>query len=326
MGKAARAALLAASLLAALVAGLAVGPTRAAGAREALDFLAGRSLPPVAEAVLRHRLARTAAAMIVGAALAASGSGLQAVLRNPLADPYLLGISSGAALAVLLAVAAGAADPAAVGAAAFAGGMAAFALTMAASALAGASPTVMVVAGVAVGYVAWSLAVIVMARLGPQVEGGFYWLFGSVAYTTPGDLEAYTPPILAALALLALRAGRVEKLILGEEVAESLGARVSRTRMEVALAAGLAASSAVSLAGPIGFVGLTAPWIARAAVGNLYTRLLPASAAAGAALLAFSDVAARAAGPGELPLTAVTSLAGAPLMVYVMHKLRGARE
>ena len=317
------AAALAGLLALSIIAGLSVGAHGGVGLREALGFIAGRPLPPGVEAVLELRLSRTLAAALVGAALAAGGAGLQVVLRNPLADPYLLGISSGAALAVVAAYAAGARWVGALQAAALAGGLAAFAATAALSAAAGGGRLSLIISGVAVGYVAWSGSVILLYRLGPEAGWGLYWLYGTVAYVTPEDLAGTAPLALAGVALLALRSSRLDKLILGDEVAESMGVRVPRLRAEVVAAAGLATAASVAVAGPVGFVGLAGAWAARAAVGSLFTRLLPASLAAGAALVAAADVAARLAGPGEMPLTALTTLAGVPVIIYVMARMRG---
>ena len=319
----ARTASLAALLVLALLAGLSIGAHRGVGLREALGFVAGRPLPPGVEAVLELRLSRTLAAALVGAALAAGGAGLQVVLRNPLADPYLLGISSGAALAVVAAYAAGARWLGALQAAALAGGLAAFAATAALAAAAGGGRLSLIVAGVAVGYMAWSGTVILLYRLGPEAGWGLYWLYGTVAYTTPEDLARAAPLALAGVAVLAVRARGLDRLILGDEVAESMGVRVARLRLEVVVAAGLATAASVAIAGPVGFVGLAGAWAGRAAAGSLFTRLLPASLAAGAALVVAADVAARLAGPGELPLTALTTRAGVPVIVYVMARMRG---
>ncbi|GAB6148105.1 FecCD family ABC transporter permease [Stetteria hydrogenophila] len=316
-------ALLTAALLAACAASVSIGSYPGVGLDEVLDYLAGRGLPAGVRAVVELRLSRTVAAALVGAALSAGGAGLQFVLRNPLADPYILGISSGAALALILASSLGLASPAAVQLVAFLGGLAALGVAFALAAAAGGGRLSLIIAGVVVGYAAWSLGVILLYRMGPEAGRALSWLYGTLAYTTPSVLRDYSPGILAGLGVLALRAGRVSKLLLGEEVAESMGVNVARLRLEVVAAAGLATASSVAIAGPVGFIGLAGAWLARALVGSVFTRLLPASAMAGAAVLVAADAAARLLGPGEPPLTALTTLAGIPATVYVLTHLRG---
>jgi iron complex transport system permease protein len=315
--------LLALALLAATAASLSTGRYPGVGLKEALEYLIGQRLPPSAEAVLELRLSRTLAAALTGAALAAGGAGLQYVLRNPLADPYILGITSGAALALIAASYAGLSNPALVQLVSFTGGVAALAATLAVSAAAGGGRLSLIIAGIVVGYASWSLGVIILYRMGPEAGRALYWLYGSVAYATPQLVRDYAPGILAGVGILALRAGSLSKLLLGEEVAESMGVNVRRLRLEVVAGAGLAAAASVAIAGPIGFIGLAGAWLARALAGSLFTRLLPASIIAGAAILVAADVAVRLMGPGELPLSALTTLTGIPAVVYVLTRLRG---
>lgn len=314
---------LTAALFSSIIASISLGHYHEAGLREALEFLAGRQLPRGVEAVLELRLSRTIAAALVGAALSAGGAGLQYVLRNPLADPYILGITSGAALALIAASYAGVSNPLTLQALSFAGGVAALAAALAVATLAGGGRLSLIIAGIVIGYTAWSVGVILLYRMGPEAGRALYWLYGSVAYATPELVRDYAPGILAGVGVLAARAGSISKLLLGEEVAESMGVNVARLRLEVVAGAGLAAASSVAVAGPVGFIGLAGAWLARALAGSLFTRLLPASLLAGASILVSADVAARLLSPGELPLTAITSLTGIPAVLYVLSRLRG---
>ncbi len=315
--------LLAIALLVAIATSLSTGRYPGVGLGEALKYLSGHKLPPGVEAVIELRLSRTLAAALTGAALAAGGAGLQYVLRNPLADPYILGIASGAALALIAASYAGLSSPAIVQLASFAGGVAALAAALAIATAAGGGRLSLIIAGIVIGYAAWSLGVIILYRMGPEAGKALYWLYGSVAYATPQLVRDYAPGILVGVGILALRSGSLSKLLLGEEVAESMGVNVRRLRLEVVAGSGLAAASSVAIAGPVGFIGLAGAWVARALAGSLFTRLLPASILAGAAILVAADVAARLVGPGELPLSALTTLTGIPAVVYVLTRLRG---
>jgi len=274
--------------------------------------------------VLELRLLRALAASLVGLALAASGSGLQALLKNPLADPYILGVSSGAALGVLAAIAAGFVWPLAVSLSALLGGLAALALVMAVSSALGLTRTSMVLVGVALSYALSSIDMIIMMDLGPAVQGSLAWMFGTVAYALWGEL-AYAAPLMAAgAAWIFLRAGHLESLMLGDDVAESMGVRARRLRAEVAVASALSTSAAVAVAGPVGFVGLVAPWIARLGSGGAFRRIYPLSLSLGASLTVAADLASRFVEPGGMaPLTSITALMGAPVLVYLLARWRG---
>ncbi|MGC9117118.1 MAG: FecCD family ABC transporter permease [Conexivisphaera sp.] len=268
--------------------------------------------------VLELRLLRAISAALVGMALAASGSGLQALLKNPLADPYILGVSSGAALGVLAAVAVGLLWPLEVSLAALAGGLAALALVMAISSALGLTNLSLVLVGVAASYALSSVDMVLMMDLGPSVQGSLAWLFGTVAYVLWSELVYAAPLMVCGAIWIFLRAGHLESLMLGDDVAESMGVRARRLRAEVALASALSTSAAVAVAGPVGFVGLVA---ARLGSGGAFRRTYPLSLSLGASLTVAADLASRFVQPGGMaPLTSVTALMGAPVLVYLLAK------
>ena len=249
---------------------------------------------------------------------------MQFSLRNPLVDPYLLGVSSGASLGALAAVIFVSPSPAVVQLLAFTGAISAYLLAVGVSGLAGLTGPSLIVVGVAVGYLGYSGSVLLMNLYPDRIPFAYTWLLGTVAYTTLSDLEWLAPLTLASVAILAATAKRVEALSLGDERAESLGAGVRLTRLLVVTAASLAASSTAAVAGPVGFVGLAAPWLARLLGESRYTGVLAASLAWGALLVVAGDLAARlAVAPRELPLTPLMSLLGAPLLAYLA--VRGKR-
>lgn len=275
-------------------------------------------------AIAEYRVTRVAASLLTGAALAAGGAGLQHVLRNPLVDPYLLGISSGAALGAVASIAVFGGDPVVLQASALAGGLSAYAVTVSIAGLAGMRSLTLIVVGVSVGYLAYSGAVLLITLMPDRIPYAFSWLLGTLSYTTREDLKMIAASALAGILMLAVTARRVEAMSLGDERAASMGVEVALTRMIVVTGASLAAAATVSVAGPIGFVGLTAPWIARLTGESRYTRVLAASLLWGAALVAAGDVLARGLfPPRELPLTPVMSLAGAPLLAYLAVKRHG---
>ncbi len=312
----------AALLVLASLASLHVGPAKP-GLPEIVAALLGGGDPAV-EAIARYRLVRLLAAAAIGAGLAAAGAGMQFTLRNPLVDPYLLGVSSGASLGALVAVVFLGPSPWLIQLLAFLGAVSAYLVAVGVSGLAGLTGASLIVVGVAVGYLGYSGSVLLMNLYPDRIPFAFSWLLGTVAYTTLRDLEWLVPLTLASLIVLAVLVKRVEALSLGEERAESLGAGVRVTRLLVVSAASLAASSSAAVAGPIGFVGLAAPWLARLLGESRYSRVLVASLLWGALLVVAGDLAARqAAAPRELPLTPLMSLIGAPLLAYLA--VRGKR-
>jgi iron complex transport system permease protein len=271
------------------------------------------------------RLPRVALGVVVGAGLAASGTALQATLRNPLAEPYLLGVSGGAAVGAVLAVTLGLGGGF-IPLAAFVGAASAVALVMmVARAVSGhAEPRVLLMAGVVVGAFC-SAAIMVALATAPEntVRGALWWMMGSL-----GDAQWSTARWIAlyvgvGLALLIWWARDVDVLSLGDEAAASLGLDVERATRRVFFVASLLAAATVAGAGLIGFVGLIVPAIARALGARTTRTTVIAAALAGAALVVLADRVARTAfAPAELPLGAVTALIGVPFFLWRLRSLR----
>jgi len=308
--------------LAPLVLGgaLLVGPTPPALLDPATDL--GR-------AVLLLRLYRVGAAFAVGAALSGAGVVLQALLRNPLAEPYVLGVSSGAALGAALAIFFGltAWGPLVLPASAFALGLLTMALVYALGSRHGVpSPYGLLLSGVIVSAVGSSLLMLLIS-LAP-VEG-----LHSITWWMLGDLQSASGPLLAGCAVLMALAGggvwlfarELDALTLGREMAHHLGARPALVVGLGLAAATLLTAAAVALAGLIGFVGLMVPHVVRSLLGPAHRRLLPAAALAGGLLLVLCDAAARTvAAPLEVPVGVITALLGGPFFIVVLRRRRMA--
>lgn len=278
----------------------------------------------VAPAAVVARLPRTVLAVLVGAALALSGAAMQAVTRNPLADPGILGISGGAALAVVIGIAFfGMSDPYAFVAASIlgAGGAAVFVYAVGSLGRGGATPLKLALAGAASSAAFMSL---VSAMLLPRVdllETFRFWQIGGVGGAT-WDRILTILPILAAGAVVTMACGRgMNSLALGDDVATGLGEHVMRTRLISAGGAVILCGAATAIAGPIAFVGLVIPHLCRLLVGTDHRWLLPFSAVAGACLLVAADVVGRVvARPDELEVGIVTALVGAPFFIWIVRR------
>lgn len=313
---------------AALVASIALG---AAGLslREVVDALLGGGDEAARAIVVQLRLPRAALAALVGAALALSGAVFQALLRNPLAEPYVLGVSGGAAVGAVSAVVLGwaARAPWALPLAAFAGAACAIVLVFRIAAAVGRAldTRVLLLAGVVVG--AFFNAIILLLLTFADVEAfrsAIFWMMGSLSGASwPAALllAAYFFP--AAAALLAL-ARPLNLLALGEETALYLGTRVERIKWIAYLVASLLVAASVAVSGVIGFIGLIIPHAVRLVWGSDHRLLLPASLLAGAAFLLAADTLARTvAAPAELPVGVVTALVGVPVFVLLLTRRAG---
>lgn len=269
------------------------------------------------------RLPRVLLALLVGAALSVAGACYQALLRNPLAEPYVLGISSGAALGVILSLVA---VPRWQPAAPLAGLLGAL-LTTGVVYLLGyrrgrISGQSLLLAGVIVASFLSAVIVCLMTVLGSRdLRSTAFWLMGDLGLFTGIPMVWVLLAVLAAGTLAYRYAPELNLLLVGEEEAASLGVDVARAKLAVYVAASVLTAVAVAAAGSIGFVGLLVPHLVRLLLGNDYRLLLPAAAMAGAILLVAADTAARTvAAPTELPVGAFTALAGAPLFIYLLRR------
>jgi iron complex transport system permease protein len=278
--------------------------------------------------LLELRLPRVFLGVVVGAALASSGTVFQAILRNPLADPYLLGLSGGAALGAVLVLLTGAgqAAPLLVPAAAFAGALLAVLAVHRIATSAGAlPPTALILAGVVVSAFC-SAFVMFLTAVSPsaRVHGALFWMMGSLASPQAGILSAAALAVAGGVVVLCACGGELNALSMGEDVAGQLGVEVGRVRSRLFLAASLVTGAAVSASGLIGFVGLVVPHALRALVGADHRLLVPASALAGAAVLVLADTAARTImPPTEIPVGVITALFGAPFFLVLLNRRRG---
>lgn len=281
-----------------------------------------------AQAVLWEvRLPRVACAVLVGTSLAMSGAGMQAVFRNPLAAPDLLGVSSGAAFGAVSGMYLGWTGPA-VQAAAFAGGLLAVALVWLSSRwLATTDRTLtLILGGIAVGSLLSAGVALLKYLADPhsQLPGITFWLMGSFAGVGPSDSLVLLATTVAAGALLALLRWRVDVLLLGDDEARTSGVRPLALRAAVVVACTLAASGAVAVAGLIGWIGLVVPHAARLLVGAAFARLLPVAALSGALLMLAVDTLARAVPQAEVPPGVLMALLGAPVL-FALLALRADR-
>jgi iron complex transport system permease protein len=319
--------------LACLLAGsgalaLLAGPSALAPA-EVWAALTGTGSGAAADIVLRVRLPRALLGMAVGGSLAAAGVLFQALLRNPLADPFVLGVSGGAALGGICVLSLGAGlglGYAAVPPAAFAGAVLATLLLYGVAGAQGRlSATHLLLTGVVFNALA-SAAIVFLASLAGLTEGAsiFLWLIGSLSAARP-ELVGWVALFLALGLGCALPLARgLDLLTLGEETAAQLGVEVARQQRLLLLSTSLMVGAAVSASGLIGFVGLVVPHALRLLLGPDHRLLLPAAALGGAAFLVLCDTAARLAPGGrELPVGALTALVGGPLFLALLRRQQG---
>jgi len=333
LGPTAVAFVVAVALLGALSAWhLTQGTSGRVGAGEVLRALLERAGPDW-DIVVGSRWPRLAAGLLVGAALGAAGAAFQSIARNPLASPDLLGVSGGALAAVTVVAAIGASPPV-LGSAgiAFVGGLAAAALVLAVASGAERSPTRLVLAGAAVDLLLTSVTLTLFLLFEMQTGGLLSWSNGSLLQLNLSSTAPLTPVVLACIAALVVLGGRLDLLALGDDPAASLGVNVARTRAIVTLLAVLLTAAAVTVTGPVRFVGLAAPVIVRL-VGHRVPELsrnrtvIGLSAVVGAILVIGSDALLRAvvgaADSIEIPVGVVTAMGGSVVLVAVARRIRG---
>ncbi|GJD93455.1 FecCD family ABC transporter permease [Methylobacterium iners] len=277
--------------------------------------------PTVETVVMQVRLPRVVAALVVGAALAAAGSTYQGLFRNPLVSPDILGVSAGASLGAVLGIFLSL-PVIAIQLLAFAGGLAAVGAVYAVGlAVRRHDPVLtLVLAGVAVGAVLGAAISLLKVMADPynQLPAITYWLLGSLAASTLGDVAAILPAILLGLLPLVLLRWRMNLMSLGEEEARALGVETRALRPLFIASATLVTAAAVSVTGVIGWIGLIVPHVARILVGPDFGRLLPTSLVLGAGYLLAVDLAARTIAPVEVPLGILTALIGAPFFLWLL--------
>ena len=315
----------------AMIAGLAIGPVRlppggvALQLLDALPFVDLHSGLSVQEAaiVTQLRLPRVVLGLLVGALLAVAGGCYQGIFRNPLADPYLLGVAAGAGLGATAGVAfhGGSIIPVT----SFAGALVAVALTYGLG-VAGTrfrTPATLILAGVAVSAFLAAAQTYLQQRHADTLREVYSWLLGRLATDGWREVLLVLPYALVS-GVIILGAGRtLDVLAVGDEEAASLGAHPQRTRYLLIVAASLGTAAAVSVSGLIGFVGIIVPHTVRLLAGPSFRVILPLSALFGAAFLVIADLVARTAlAPAEIPIGVITAFFGAPFFVLVLRTAR----
>jgi iron complex transport system permease protein len=313
---------LAAAAVAVLALSLMTGSV-AIPAREVLEALTGGPPTLASDVVLGLRLPRAMSALAIGGLLAVTGALLQALLRNPLADPYVLGVSGGASVAALIAIMVGLPALGVDGAAAL-GALATSMLVFALAQGGGAwTPTRLLLTGIVVAAGCGALVSLLLALGDEQrLRGMIFWLLGDL---TRSERWPWLIVLLAVVAVGGLAIGRhLNVLARGETLAASVGLPVRRFQMLLFVLTAVLTGCAVSAAGSIGFVGLVTPHLVRLALGSDHRILLPASALAGGVLLMIADLVSRVAlAPRQLPVGALTALVGVPLFLLLMQRQRG---
>ncbi|WP_250213137.1 FecCD family ABC transporter permease [Acrocarpospora catenulata] len=275
------------------------------------------------EIIWGSRAPRAVLAIVAGAGLAVAGAVLQAVVRNPLADPYVLGVTSGASLAAVAAITLGGLAGIGVAGAAFAGACASLALVLLLGRRHGTlTATRLVLAGVALSYLLQGATSFLQLRARPdELSGLLFWLLGSVSGVGWGDLAVPCAVVACGTAWLLARGRRLNALLLGDETALTLGVPVHRFRLELLAVTALLTGAVIAVAGGVGFVGLVVPHAVRLLTGPDHRRTLPLVALTGGLFLLLADLAARTLMPPlELPLGVLTAAIGAPFFLWLLRR------
>lgn len=313
-------------LIALVIASVGIG-ARAVGFADIVDGLAGRT-DTIAAAAVSLRIPRTLLALLVGSALGLSGAVMQAATRNPLADPAILGVSSGAALAVVVGMTTFGLNSAsstiwvAIAGAAMA---AVFVYTVGSLGRGGPTPLKLALAGAATAAALTSLVSAILLPRIDVMDDFRFWQIGGVGGASYEKIIQVLPFLIVG-ALISFSCMRgLNSMALGDDVAAGLGEKVGRTRIVAAIGSVTLCGAATAIAGPIGFIGLVVPHVCRLLVGSDQRWLLPSSALVGAALLTAADVVGRVvARPGELDVGIVTAFIGAPAFIAIVrrHQMR----
>jgi iron complex transport system permease protein len=319
-------------VVAALI-GLLVGPI-GLSARQVVGALVDRlpgvdvahGLGPSSTTILFDiRWPRVLLGLAVGALLSGAGAAYQGVFRNPLADPYLLGVAAGAGLGATLAIVTGTASLAggfALPAAAFVGAILAVVATAGLSLRRGrpAGPAALILAGVAVAALLAAVQTYLLQRHADSLRAVYGWLLGRLSTVGWDEVRLVVPVLVVSAAVLILAAGAIDVLAVGDEEATTLGIRPGPTRAAILAVASLATATAVAVSGLIGFVGLIVPHGVRLIAGTRNRRVIPLSMLFGAAFLTLTDVAARTVqAPAELPIGVITAFIGAPAFLLILR-------
>ncbi|MBT8444874.1 MAG: iron ABC transporter permease [Gammaproteobacteria bacterium] len=319
--------LFALAVLAVLSLGLALGiGSGQAGPGEVIDVLSGAAETSTSDIVLKLRLPRALAAFGTGATLALAGVLMQVLLRNPLADPYILGTSGGAAVAALLAMLAGA-GALLIDAAAFGGALASTLLVFLIARYHGDwAPGRLLLTGVVIAA-GWGAVISLILATAPEanVRGILFWLMGDFSFAGNPAPSLIAAAVAVAAGLVLARSLNV--LATGDQQATLLGLRVRPVRVSIYLLSSLLTAVAVTTAGTVGFIGLVVPHLCRLVGGADHRTLVPNAALAGGSLLVVADTVARTiAAPRQLPVGAITAVIGVPLFLFLLGRTISSRD
>jgi iron complex transport system permease protein len=313
-------------ILATCVGAVPIGPGEVVDTVIAHVFGTHTSVSPVDQAIVWNlRLPRVVLAAMVGAALSASGTAYQGVLRNSLADPYLLGVAAGAGLGATVAIVSGASGTAVLPVAAFIGAVAAVVLTYLIASVGSdrASGYAVILAGVAVAAMLTAVQTFLQQQHTEEIRQIYNWLLGSFSVSSWNDIALALPYLLLSTLVLLAHRRVLDVLRVGADEAGTLGLHPTRTRLVIIVAATLATAAAVSVSGLIGFVGIIVPHAVRMLTSASYRVIMPVAMLGGAAFLVLADLAARTVqAPGEVPIGVVTALVGGPFFLAVLRSRR----
>lgn len=269
------------------------------------------------------RLPRIALGILVGAALSTAGAGFQALLRNPLADPYVLGVSSGAALGAIISLVAAPHTAGLIQAAAFLGAAGTIAAVYFLGRRGGQldSATLLLAGIVAASFLSAAIMFLMTTLSGRDLRGMAFWLMGDLSVPPSVNLQWLYMVLLIALGSIYTTSSDLNLILTGEQEARHLGVNVRRVKLVVYVASSVLTGLAVSVSGAVGYVGLLVPHAMRMMFGTDYRMLIPTSAIGGAIAIVIADMLARTiVAPTELPVGAMTALAGAPVFIYLMRR------
>jgi iron complex transport system permease protein len=294
------------------------------------------SVPAIDVAIVwQIRLPRVILGALVGAMLAGGGAAYQGVFRNPLADPYLLGVAAGAGLGATVSIVSGG-NSDLLPVTAFAGAAVAVAITYVLGSTTGrgdGSPGIggttasIVLAGVAVAALLTAVQEYLQQQHSQELQQIYTWILGELSLASWQDITLVLPYVAVSAALLIAHRRLLDVLRVGEAEAASLGVNVPRLRLTVVAAATLGTAAVVSVSGLIGFVGIIVPHTVRLTAGASYRIVLPVSMVGGAAFLVLADIAARTVqAPAEVPLSVITAIIGAPFFLYVLRSRRARQD
>jgi iron complex transport system permease protein len=325
------------ALAGAMVLGMSIGPADVSFS-SALRVVASH-LPLVhfhsgvnrvdSDIVWQIRLPRVVVGGLVGAMLAGGGAAFQGVFRNPLADPYLLGVAAGAGLGATAVIVGGHHLSVLLPLAAFSGAVGAVTLTYVIGATVGreGATASIVLAGVAVAALLTAIQTFLQQQHAQDLQAVYGWILGSLTVATWSDVVLILPYVAISAVVLIAHRRLLDVLRVGEEEADSLGVRSARVRIIVVVAATLGTAAAVAVSGLIGFVGIIVPHTVRLTTNSSYRVVIPVSMIGGAAFLILADIAARTVlSPSEIPIGVVTAFVGAPFFLFVLRSRRAGRS